>query len=141
MINLIKKSIEEVANMSSRERMGLLCKLATKEHMGTIEFHESYQLEFIQTIRRENGEIDKVLKSWKENPELDPRITWTEQKPQRGTKEYFFNKEGKFSTESMKKSETVFKCNAINDKNAIRKFESWNNSPSHVTGMDQYYKA
>jgi hypothetical protein len=42
-----------------------------------------------------------------------------------GSKEYFFNEQGEFSTERMRKDETVFKCIAINDKNAIRKFERW----------------
>ena len=40
----------------------------------------------------------------------------------KGTKEYFFNNEGEFSTTSMLKSETIFTCIASNDKNAIRKF-------------------
>lgn len=46
-------------------------------------------------------------------------------KPPKGAKEYFFNERGEFSTEQMLKSETVFMCYAINDKNAIRKFERW----------------
>jgi hypothetical protein len=48
-----------------------------------------------------------------------------EPKPPKGTKEYFFNSVGEFSTESMLKAETVFKCCAINDKNAIKKFKRW----------------
>lgn len=51
--------------------------------------------------------------------EIQPR-------PPIGTKEYFFNQYGDFSTESMLKSEVVFKCWASNDKNAIRKFNKWN---------------
>jgi hypothetical protein len=47
--------------------------------------------------------------------EIQPR-------PPKGTKEYFFNQYGDFSTESMLKSEVVFKCWASNDKNAVRKF-------------------
>lgn len=50
--------------------------------------------------------------------EIQPR-------PPKGAKEYFFNERGEFSTERMLKSETVFMCYAINDKNAIRKFERW----------------
>lgn len=42
-----------------------------------------------------------------------------------GTKEYFFNMYGEFSTESMLKTECVFKCVSINDKNAIKKFQNW----------------
>ena len=48
-------------------------------------------------------------------------------RPPHGAKEYFFNERGEFSTEQMLKSETVFMCYAINDKNAIRKFERWQN--------------
>jgi hypothetical protein len=48
-----------------------------------------------------------------------------EPQPPKGTKEYFFNSVGDFSTEKMLKTETVFKCYAINDKNAIRKFKRW----------------
>jgi hypothetical protein len=47
--------------------------------------------------------------------------------PPKGTKEYFFNIEGEFSTERMLKTECVFKCFATNDKNAIRKFNNWKN--------------
>jgi hypothetical protein len=46
-------------------------------------------------------------------------------KPPTGTKEYFFNSSGEFSTESMLKEDVVFKCCAINDKNAVRKFKRW----------------
>lgn len=46
-------------------------------------------------------------------------------KPPTGTKEYFFNSNGEFSTESMLKEDVAFKCCAINDKNAIRKFKRW----------------
>lgn len=45
--------------------------------------------------------------------------------PPKGTKEYFFNEVGEFSTEQMLKTETVFMCYAINDKNATRKFKQW----------------
>jgi hypothetical protein len=48
-----------------------------------------------------------------------------EPQPPKGTKEYFFNSVGEFSTEQMLKTETVFKCFAINDKNAIRKFNAY----------------
>lgn len=45
--------------------------------------------------------------------------------PPKGTKEYFFNIHGDFSTERMLKSECVFTCIASNDKNAKRKFQKW----------------
>ena len=68
-----KNQIDSVANMTTLERNTLLCKLAVKEHLNTIEPHEIIQLTTIQAIRTANGEIDKVLKNWEENPELDPR--------------------------------------------------------------------
>jgi hypothetical protein len=45
--------------------------------------------------------------------------------PPKGTRTYFFNYSGEFSKESMLRTEVVFKCFAINDKNAIRKFNKW----------------
>lgn len=45
--------------------------------------------------------------------------------PPARTKTYFFNEQGEFSTTQMRKDECVFKCFAINDKNAKRKFERW----------------
>lgn len=73
MKNLFKTQIERVANMTTKERNILLCQLAVKEHTKTIMPHEFIQLHFIQAIRTANGEIDRVLKNWEENPELDPR--------------------------------------------------------------------
>jgi hypothetical protein len=46
-------------------------------------------------------------------------------KPPTGKKEYFFNSRGEYSTESMLKEDVVFKCCAINEKNAVRKFKRW----------------
>lgn len=46
-------------------------------------------------------------------------------KPPRGTSEYFFNAMGEFSTGQMLKEDVVFYCYAINDKNAIKKFNRW----------------
>lgn len=49
-------------------------------------------------------------------------------RPPSGTKEYFFNDQGEFATTGtrpMLRSETVFWCYAINDKNAKRKFNVW----------------
>jgi len=74
MKNIITNSIEEVNKMTSRERMVKLCELSVKQELNQILPHEIMQLELIQEIRRNNGEIDKVLKNWAENPELDPRI-------------------------------------------------------------------
>lgn len=68
-----KNQIDSVANMTTLERNTLLCKLAVKEHLNTIEPHEIIQLATIQAIRTANGEIDKVLKNWEDNPDLDPR--------------------------------------------------------------------
>lgn len=41
----------------------------------------------------------------------------------KGSNEYFFNKHGEFSTSKMLKTECVFICVAINQKNAKRKFD------------------
>jgi hypothetical protein len=54
-------------------------------------------------------------------------------KPPNGCKEYFFKSDGCFSTggeneEHFLKSETVFKCFAINVKSAQRKFNKFINS-------------
>ena len=73
MKQFFKNQIDSVANMTTLERNTLLCKLAVKEHLNTIEPHEIIQLATIQAIRTANGEIDKVLKNWKEYPDLDPR--------------------------------------------------------------------
>jgi len=43
----------------------------------------------------------------------------------KGAKEYWFNENGGFSTEKMRRDEIVFKCIAINDKSAKKKFEKW----------------
>ena len=42
----------------------------------------------------------------------------------KGCKEYFFNDKGEYSTDHMLKTECVFKCYALNDKSAIRKFKN-----------------
>jgi hypothetical protein len=49
-----------------------------------------------------------------------------EPKTPKGAKEYFFNSYGEFSNDGTLRSEIVFKCYAINDKNALRKY---NNRP------------
>lgn len=58
-------------------------------------------------------------------PEVEQVKRTIQPRPPKGAKEYFFNEQGEFSTEQMLKSETIFICYAINDKNAIRKFERW----------------
>ena len=60
-----------------------------------------------------------------------------EKQPPKGCKKYFFNVEGKFFTEEIlenivlpeevQKSECVFICFAINDKNAVKKYNNWKN--------------
>jgi len=49
-------------------------------------------------------------------------------RPPKGAKEYWFNAEGNHSTESMRKTDIVFSCYAINDKNAVKKFNKWLNT-------------
>ena len=73
MKNLIINSIDLISKMTTKERNSLLCKLVVKQELSTLLPHEVIQLSFIQEIRKENGEIDRVLKGWAENPELDPR--------------------------------------------------------------------
>lgn len=51
-----------------------------------------------------------------------------EERPPAGCKTYWFKANGEFSSERMLKSETVFECFAINDRNAIRKFKRWQSS-------------
>ena len=71
----MKELISKIFSLSARDRNSLLCKLAVKENLNNIDPIEQMQLELIQFIRKQNGEIDKVLKAWKDNPEIDPRIT------------------------------------------------------------------
>lgn len=73
MKELLKKQILDVFSLTSKERNILLCQLSVKEHLNTIDPEEIIQLATIQAIRQANGEIDAVLKSWEENPDLDPR--------------------------------------------------------------------
>ena len=73
MKQFFKNQIESVFKMTTKERNMLLGQLSVKEHLNTIEVHEMIQLSIIQAIRQANGEIDAVLKSWEENPDLDPR--------------------------------------------------------------------
>ena len=68
-----KTQFQIISNMSSIERNSLLCQLSVKQMFNTMSLDEVLQFEIIQAIRTANGEIDKVLKNWEENPELDPR--------------------------------------------------------------------
>ena len=72
-----KHQIDSVLKMSTNDRNIMLCKLATKKYLDTIKPHEIIQLSIIQQLRTVNGEIDNVLKSWADNPDLDPRIDHT----------------------------------------------------------------
>ncbi len=49
-------------------------------------------------------------------------------KPPSGAKTYWFNAAGEFSSVRMLKAETVWWCHAINDKNALRKYNKWKES-------------
>lgn len=51
----------------------------------------------------------------------------------KGCKEYFFDKYGWYSTEKMLKSETVFKCVALNNKSAKKKYQNWLNRITNST--------
>lgn len=70
--------------------------------------------------------------SRKDAPVLEKPSIERQAVPPKGTKEYFFNEDGEFSTESMKKSECIFTCFAVNDRNALRKFYNWNNGNNSV---------
>ena len=48
----------------------------------------------------------------------------------KGTKQYFFDINGNFSTTQMLKSELYFTCYSINNTNAIRKFKKYKFSQS-----------
>jgi hypothetical protein len=57
--------------------------------------------------------------------DYDP-IKFPKEKPvPKGAKTYWFNEQGEFSTDHMLKTDCVFKCVAINDKSAIKKFKRW----------------
>lgn len=43
----------------------------------------------------------------------------------KGAKTYWFDEQGNFSSEQMRKDEVVFICIAINNKNAIKKYDRW----------------
>jgi hypothetical protein len=64
----------------------------------------------------------RALMDYEEKPKTKKALI---ERPPSGTKEYFFNSIGEFSTTKMLKSECVFICYAINDKNAKRKFAKW----------------
>lgn len=48
----------------------------------------------------------------------------------KGCKEYWFNKNGGFSTEKMRHDKIVFKCHALNDNSAKKKFKKWEDNLS-----------
>jgi len=68
-----QKEWSKIEKMSTLERNSLLIQLVVKEHNFTIMPWEIIQLQIIQAIRGANGEIDKVLKNWEYNPDIDPR--------------------------------------------------------------------
>lgn len=55
----------------------------------------------------------------------DVNILPKEKRPPKGCKEYFFNEGGEYSTDKMLISETIFKCFAINNKSALKKFNKF----------------
>ena len=48
-----------------------------------------------------------------------------QKRPPKGAKEYWFNAAGEYSHETMRKTDVVFSCYAINDKNAVKKYNKW----------------
>ena len=73
------------------------------------------------------GEIPR-----EEPREYKPTKKDIEPKPQKGQFHYWFRADGTFLNEKqgerMLRDECVFKCFAINDKNAIKKFNQFKNS-------------
>lgn len=56
----------------------------------------------------------------------DPTLYIPKEPPvPKGVKTYWFDEQGNFSSVQMRKDEVVFKCVAINDKNAIKKYKRW----------------
>lgn len=55
-------------------------------------------------------------------------------RPPNGTNQYYFKDDGSFETSSINKERVVFECVAINDKNAIRKYEKWKLNNPHTAG-------
>lgn len=70
-------------------------------------------------------QINSDGRAWSDDLKPEPPIP-------KGCKEYFFNRDGDFSTEKMLKSECVFKCVALNDKSAIRKFNTWKKQTTDI---------
>lgn len=54
------------------------------------------------------------------------------EEPQPGQKTYFFNDLGEFDNNKMRRDECVFKCFALNDKNAIKKFNKFKSAQTGV---------
>jgi len=61
-------------------------------------------------------------------PEKKVKFNNSEKPQPSGTKEYFFTETGMYSNTEIAKVELFYKCFAVNDKNAIRKFNQFKNS-------------
>ena len=71
-----------------------------------------------------------MFNDYKEKPrKYTPNLKDIEHKPQKGQFHYWFRIDGTFLSEKqgerMRKEDCVFKCFSINDKNAIKKFNSF----------------
>ena len=71
-----------------------------------------------------------MFNDYEEKPrKYTPNLKDIEPKPQNGQFHYWFRADGTFLNEKqgerMRKEECVFKCFSINDKNAIKKFNSF----------------
>lgn len=68
---------------------------------------------------------DQVKAVLKKQPTFNSKTSKSIEYQPTGTKEYFFNAQAEFSTTKMAKEDIIFKCYAINDKNAKRKFDKF----------------
>jgi hypothetical protein len=61
---------KKLVAMGKTERLRRLAVLGTKQLMGVSDPLEDLEVELIQLIRRTNGEIEDVLRSWESDPEM-----------------------------------------------------------------------
>ena len=95
-----------------RKNFGLLMGMYAMSVITSAQEHQEFMKDIEQSSQR------------KKRKEIDFSRKIEEVKP-KGVKEYFFTENGIFSNTEIAKVELFFKCFALNDKNAIRKFNSY----------------
>ena len=73
-----------------------------------------------------NAEVEEWERQNEENRKQ--RIQQGRLQPHKGQKRYSFSIDGGFTSDSGKLFDEVFHCFAINDKNAVKKFNQWYNN-------------